>query len=109
MTIIHILILFYLIRDGYKQVREIIFQNAKREGDTKVENRYLNFLNIVDINDDSFKDHIARDYAGRFGDGQFFRIGIILVIFANAIFIGLQTDPNFVCTLELNPPISWKS
>ena len=39
----------------------------------KVETKFLNFLNIVDIDDDSFKEQITLDLAGRFGDGDIFR------------------------------------
>ena len=55
----------------------------------------MNFLNIVDIDDDMFKDQVTRELASRLGDGDYFRFFIMLVIFLSSVFVGLQVDPEW--------------
>ncbi|EPZ36251.1 hypothetical protein ROZALSC1DRAFT_30222 [Rozella allomycis CSF55] len=50
---------------GYEKIRGKIFNQAQKILFLKNEGQFLNFLNIVDIDDNTFKSQITRDLAGR--------------------------------------------
>ena len=62
----------------------------------KTESQFLNFLSIVDIDDNSYRNQLSRDLAARFGDGDLFKHMMLTVILVNAIFTALQVDIEWV-------------
>ncbi|KAI8809047.1 Ion transport protein-domain-containing protein [Cladochytrium replicatum] len=47
---------------------------------------------LVDIDDEALEEHVTEDISARFGEGDFFRLVMLVVIIANSIVIGVQTD-----------------
>ncbi|KAJ3196289.1 Cation channel sperm-associated protein 4 [Irineochytrium annulatum] len=81
--------------ESYNKVRKIIFGQAIKYNITKLEQKYVNFTDIVDINDyEALENHVSEDLAARFGEGDFFRLFMLTVILLNSIMIALQTDDN---------------
>eukprot|EP00128_Syssomonas_multiformis_P008843 Colp12_sorted_trinity150504_noHs@16679 len=56
-----------------------------------VDNMY-NFNDIVDLDDEGLEDFVSNDLLGRLLDGVAFRIAILLIIIANSVLIGVQTN-----------------
>ncbi|KAJ3210006.1 Cation channel sperm-associated protein 4 [Dinochytrium kinnereticum] len=76
-----------------KILRKIIFGQAIKYNVTKLEQKYVNFTDIVDINDyEALENHVSEDLAARFGEGDLFRGAIMLVIALNSLMIALKTD-----------------
>ncbi|KAJ3099789.1 Cation channel sperm-associated protein 4 [Phlyctochytrium planicorne] len=83
----------YICSDSYNKVRKIIFGQAIKYNVTKLEQKYVNFTDIVDINDyEALENHVSEDLAARFGEGDLFRGVIMLVIVLNSIMIAIETD-----------------
>ncbi|KAJ3354319.1 hypothetical protein HDU83_005474 [Entophlyctis luteolus] len=83
--------------DSYDKVRRIIFDQAIQYNVTKLEQKHVNFTDIVDINDNhALENKVTEDLAARFGEGDIFRLFMLSMIIINSIIIGLQTDENFV-------------
>ncbi|ORZ31641.1 Ion transport protein-domain-containing protein [Catenaria anguillulae PL171] len=80
--------------DSYSIVRNIIFGNARRMNVSRLERKDINFSSIVDIDDEAFESYVSEDLAGRLGEGDFFRLVMLIVIILNSIMIGTQTDAN---------------
>ncbi|KAI9223935.1 Ion transport protein-domain-containing protein [Blastocladiella britannica] len=78
--------------DSYSLVRRIIFGNARRMNVSRLERKDINFSSIVDIDDEAFESYVTDDLAGRLGEGNFFRLFMLIVIILNSITIGIQTD-----------------
>ncbi|KAI9206642.1 uncharacterized protein BJ171DRAFT_609748 [Polychytrium aggregatum] len=78
--------------DSYNRVRKIIFNQAIRYNVTKLEQKFLSFNDIVDIDDEAFENHVSEDLAARFGESDFFSGVILLVILLNAITVAVQTN-----------------
>ncbi|KAI9144928.1 Ion transport protein-domain-containing protein [Paraphysoderma sedebokerense] len=72
----------------------MIFGNARKINLARSERKDANFSSIVDIDDEAFESYVTDDLAGRLGEGDFFRLTMLLFIIANSIVIGLQTDQN---------------
>ncbi|KAI9350241.1 hypothetical protein BDR26DRAFT_852066 [Obelidium mucronatum] len=82
--------------DSYDKVRKIIFDQAIQYNVTKLEQKNVNFIDIVDINDHhTLENKITEDLAARFGEGDIFRLFMLFVIIANSIMIGLQTNETW--------------
>ncbi|ORY40200.1 hypothetical protein BCR33DRAFT_852918 [Rhizoclosmatium globosum] len=82
--------------DSYDKVRKIIFDQAIQYNVTKLEQKNVNFTDIVDINDTHALDNkVTEDIAARFGEGDVFRLFMLLVIIGNSIMIGLQTNDTW--------------
>lgn len=81
--------------DSYNNVRKIIFGQAIKYNITKLEQKYVNFTDIVDINDyEVLENHVSEDIAQRFGEGDLFRLVMLAMIVLNSVQIGVQTDDN---------------
>ncbi|KAI8829508.1 Ion transport protein-domain-containing protein [Chytriomyces cf. hyalinus JEL632] len=79
--------------DSYDKVRKIIFDQAIQYNITKLEQKNVNFTDIVDVNDHhALENRVSEDIAARFGEGDAFRLFMLLVIVANSVMIGLQTN-----------------
>ncbi|KAJ3391515.1 hypothetical protein HDU84_005890 [Entophlyctis sp. JEL0112] len=88
--------------DSYDKVRRIIFDQAIQYNVTKLEQKHVNFTDIVDINDNhALENKVTEDLAARFGEGDIFRLFMLSMIIINSIIIGLQTDENFVDMLNV--------
>ncbi|KAJ3067713.1 Cation channel sperm-associated protein 4 [Podochytrium sp. JEL0797] len=82
--------------DSYDKVRKIIFDQAIQYNVTKLEQKNVNFTDIVDINDqNALETRVTEDIAAGFGEGDVFRVFMLVVIIANSIMIGLQTDGDW--------------
>ena len=64
---------------------------------SRLEQKGVTFSSIVDIDDEAFESYVTDDLAGRLGEGDFFRMAMLVVIVLNSIMIGVQTDANLVC------------
>jgi len=78
--------------NSYDKVRRIIFGQAIKYNVTKIEQKFVTFSDVVDIDDEGIEIHIKEGLAARFGEGNFFRIFIFVLIIMNSIVIGLETD-----------------
>ncbi|KNE68099.1 hypothetical protein AMAG_13268 [Allomyces macrogynus ATCC 38327] len=78
--------------DSYSMVRRIIFGNARKMNVSRLERKDINFSTIVDIDDEAFESYVTDDLAGRLGEGDFFRLIMLMVIIFNSIMISLQTN-----------------
>jgi hypothetical protein len=56
----------------------------------------ITFSSIVDIDDEAFESYVSEDLAGRLGEGDFFRMMMLILIVLNSVLIGLETDDSFV-------------
>ncbi|KAL7746544.1 Cation channel sperm-associated protein 4 [Sorochytrium milnesiophthora] len=80
--------------DSYTKVRETIFKLSRNMNVSRLEKKDITFSSIVDIDDEAFESYVSEDLAARFGEGPYFRVGMLLVIIANSAMIGMQTDYN---------------
>lgn len=93
----YVLITSLFCSDTYDKVRKLIFGQSLRQSITRLESKNINFNDIVDVDDEAFENHVTENLAARFGEGDYFRIFILLMIIANSIVIGIQTDETLVC------------
>ncbi|KAJ3403660.1 Cation channel sperm-associated protein 4 [Chytridiales sp. JEL 0842] len=66
---------------------------------TKLETKYINFTDVVDINDhETLENHVSEDLAARFGDSLFFKSLMLSVIVLNSLMIAIQTNEQLSTT-----------
>ncbi|RKO86266.1 Ion transport protein-domain-containing protein, partial [Blyttiomyces helicus] len=63
---------------------------------TKREQKHINFSDIVDMDDEAFETHVSEDLAARLGEGDMFRLAMIIAIFFNALLIATQTYSDVI-------------
>ena len=77
--------------DTYQKVRALIFGKAMQYNVTKAETKTVNFTDIADIDDEALENHVREDLAARLGEGDAFKLVMLVVILLNSLVIALST------------------